>query len=433
MPGKLRVFISSTMSDLANERDAVVQKLSAFNFEPVNAENWSASGSTPWERIAAEIRSCDLFVLILGDRYGFQPTQGPGAAEKLSATHLEYRTARDIEKMPILVFLKRLDADTTIVDARRDEFREEVRLWKTGHLTVKFELARDLADKVAASIIDTLSNAWTRERVHSRVEDATRGAAAEPPRTKAVSIPPDLREAIGGGRALLIAGAGMSLEVGLPDAMLYNEVLLQRNVEADPNYWRGTASSLERVAEDYELATSRKALIDVVIQMMDITRGGGPARSHLAAVQYFNTIVTSNFDTLFEAAAEAVGTGHRPVNRASELVGPPRIVHVRGCVTDPGSLALTETDLARDWESYWWDLRSELRNSVLLVIGTSLNDPALLGLLRERSRAPGEPGYFVAPGSHQAGLRRTDALNLRHITATASDFFAALAGAKANV
>ena len=435
MPGRLRVFISSTMSDLANERDAVVQKLSAFNLEPVNAENWSASGSTPWERIAAEIRSCDLFVLILGDRYGFQPTEGAGAAEQLSATHLEYRTARDVEKMPVLVFLKRLDADTTVVDGRRDEFREEVRLWKTGHLTVKFELARDLADKVAASIIDTLSDAWTRERVHSRVEGVTRSASdmAEPAGTKAVAIPPDLREAIEAGRALLVAGSGMSLEVGLPDAMLYNEVLLQRNVEADPNYWRGTASSLERVAEDYELATSRNTLIEVVIQMMDLARGDGPASSHLAAVQYFKTIVTSNFDTLFEAAAHAAGTGHRQVNRARELVGPPQIVHLRGCVTDPSSLALTETDMARDWESYWWDLRSELRNSVPLVIGTSLSDPALLGVLRERSSTANEAGYFVAPGAHQAGLRRTEALNLRHITARASDFFAAFAGAKANI
>jgi len=375
--------------------------------------------------------SCSFSATVTGS----QPTEGPGASEKLSATHLEYRTARDVEKMPVLVFLKRIDADTAVVDGRRDEFREEVRRWKTGHLTVKFELARDLADRVAASIIDTLSDAWTRERVHSRVEGVTRtaGHMAEPARTKAVAIPPDLREAIGTGRALLIAGAGMSLEVGLPDATLYNEVLLQRNIEADPNYWRGTASSLERVAEDYELATSRKELIEVVIQMMDLARGGGPGASHLAAVRYFKTIVTSNFDELFEAAARAAGTGHRPVNRARELVGPPQIVHLRGCVTDPGSLALTETDMARDWESYWWDLRSELRNSVPLVIGTSMNDPALLGLLRERSRIAREAGYVVAPGAHQAGLRRTNALNLRHITATASDFFAALAEAKADI
>ena len=73
------------------------------------------------------------------------------------------------------------------------------------------------------------------------------------------------------------------------------------------------------------------------------------------------------------------------------------------------------------------------RNSVPLVIGTSLSDPALLGLLRERSSTANETGYFVAPGAHQAGLRRTEALNLRHITATASDFFAAFAGAKANI
>jgi hypothetical protein len=89
--------------------------------------------------------------------------------------------------------------------------------------------------------------------------------------------------------------------------------------------------------------------------------------------------------------------------------------------------------MARDWESYWWDLRSELRHSVPLVIGTSLNDPALLGVLQERSRTASEAGYFVAPGAHQAGLRRTDALHLRHITATASDFFAALARATADI
>ena len=140
MSRKLRVFISSTMSDLANERDAVIQKLSAFNFEPVNAESWAARETRPWDRIEAEIRSSDLFVLILGDRYGFEPGEGPGAAEGLSATHLEYRAARDAEQMPILVFLKWLDADNTKEDKKRDEFRDEVKSWARGHLTVKFDL-----------------------------------------------------------------------------------------------------------------------------------------------------------------------------------------------------------------------------------------------------------------------------------------------------
>jgi hypothetical protein len=140
--------------------------------------------------------------------------------------------------------------------------------------------------------------------------------------------------------------------------------------------------------------------------------GGGPSPSHLAAVQRFKTIVTTNFDTLFETAAKLIGTGHRQVNRVRELVGPPQIVHLRGCVSDPSSLALTESDLQRDWESYWWDVRHKLRTSLLVVIGTSLNAPALLGLLRKRRPGDSEAGYFVAPGKHKAGLRRTDALNL---------------------
>lgn len=40
MPSKIRVFVSSTMKDLANERDAVVRKIAELNFEPVDAESW---------------------------------------------------------------------------------------------------------------------------------------------------------------------------------------------------------------------------------------------------------------------------------------------------------------------------------------------------------------------------------------------------------
>jgi len=35
MPGRLRIFISSTMEDLENERDMVVDRLQSANFEPV--------------------------------------------------------------------------------------------------------------------------------------------------------------------------------------------------------------------------------------------------------------------------------------------------------------------------------------------------------------------------------------------------------------
>ena len=51
------------MKDLANERDAVVRKIAAFNFEPVNAEGWLPNGSKSWDRIYQEVLSSHLFVL----------------------------------------------------------------------------------------------------------------------------------------------------------------------------------------------------------------------------------------------------------------------------------------------------------------------------------------------------------------------------------
>ncbi len=94
VPARLRIFISSTMEDLANERDLVADRLQSFNFEPVNAEGILPTGAKSWDRICEEIDSCHLFVLLLGERYGWVPTKGPLANEKISVTHGEYRRAR---------------------------------------------------------------------------------------------------------------------------------------------------------------------------------------------------------------------------------------------------------------------------------------------------------------------------------------------------
>ena len=84
MSNRIRVFISSTMRDLANERDAVERAVRGLNFEPVSAEGWLPNGSSAWERIEKEIASSDIFVLLIGERYGWSPESGPRAGEHLT-------------------------------------------------------------------------------------------------------------------------------------------------------------------------------------------------------------------------------------------------------------------------------------------------------------------------------------------------------------
>src|SRR5688572_15398796 len=107
MPSKVRVFISSTMEDLANERQAVVQQVRGLGLEPVNAEGLLPNGATSWNLLADEIQASHIFVLILGDRYGWIPTTGYGAGLGKGVTHLETDLAR-AAKIPILPFMKKL-------------------------------------------------------------------------------------------------------------------------------------------------------------------------------------------------------------------------------------------------------------------------------------------------------------------------------------
>jgi hypothetical protein len=83
MATKLRVFVSSTMKDLANERHAVTHEIERFNFEPVNTEAWSPDGSKSWETIEKELLSSHLVVLLLGERYGHIPGASPWSAPSL--------------------------------------------------------------------------------------------------------------------------------------------------------------------------------------------------------------------------------------------------------------------------------------------------------------------------------------------------------------
>jgi len=84
-----RVYISSTVADLEAERQAVMTWLVAADHQPVHS--YGPNSETVRESCLDDIDGCDLYVLILGHRYGFQPEEGN--PEKLSITHLEFRRA----------------------------------------------------------------------------------------------------------------------------------------------------------------------------------------------------------------------------------------------------------------------------------------------------------------------------------------------------
>ena len=85
---KYQIFISSTYIDLKEERQATVEAILKKGHIPAGMELFSANNKSQWEVIKKWIDNSDIYVLLLGGRYGSINNE-----TDLSYTEMEYRYA----------------------------------------------------------------------------------------------------------------------------------------------------------------------------------------------------------------------------------------------------------------------------------------------------------------------------------------------------
>lgn len=152
---KHKVFVSSTINDLLNERVAAERAITAAQCEPrMSDKTFTAVDATSFEACMNELAESDIYILILGERYGWE-YQGK------SVTEWEYLKAVELKK-PRIVF--KLDYVRNR-EAKQVEFMNSVgnfdagRFWKS--VNNNFEL-KDEIEKALPAIVDKLN----RERVY---------------------------------------------------------------------------------------------------------------------------------------------------------------------------------------------------------------------------------------------------------------------------
>jgi hypothetical protein len=90
---RLQVFVSSTYTDLLLERQAAVEAILTAGHIPAGMELFTSGDESQMEVISQWIQESDVYLLILGGRYGsIDPKSGK------SYTHLEYEYAVSIGK-----------------------------------------------------------------------------------------------------------------------------------------------------------------------------------------------------------------------------------------------------------------------------------------------------------------------------------------------
>jgi Domain of unknown function (DUF4062) len=90
---RLQVFVSSTYTDLIDERKAAVEAILEAGDIPAGMELFTAGDTTQWDLIQRWIQESDVYVLLVGARYGsFFPRS------KKSYTQMEFELAKKLRK-----------------------------------------------------------------------------------------------------------------------------------------------------------------------------------------------------------------------------------------------------------------------------------------------------------------------------------------------
>lgn len=151
MASPIEVMISSAIKDLLADRDAVVKVLGSIQYvKPIGAKPIKGPSHTrnPYFVTVEMAKNCDLYILLLGRRYGDEMVDG------MSPTEIEFQAAYKSDPTKILVFKKGIKPD-----ARQQEFIDRVSNYLSGYWITSYQYSRTLQDLVLESFL-----CWIKER-----------------------------------------------------------------------------------------------------------------------------------------------------------------------------------------------------------------------------------------------------------------------------
>ena len=172
MDKRYQVFISSTYSDLKDERSQVMKSIMDLDCIPAGMEMFPAIDEEQFEFIKKIIDDCDYYILIIGGRYGSMTEGG------ISFTEMEFDYAMSIG-IPVIAFLHdninnipagKVEMDSTARE-KLELFRERV---KKGRLVKFWNTPEDLTSKVIISLTKAIriypGIGWVRANIATNTE-----------------------------------------------------------------------------------------------------------------------------------------------------------------------------------------------------------------------------------------------------------------------
>lgn len=164
MKKKYQVFVSSTFTDLIEERQGALKAILDMGHIPSGMEGFAAADQEQLKYIKKIIDECDYYILIIAARYGSVDHQG------MSYTEREYWHAL-YKKKPILAFIHKNPGSLSIekADAEKEKsealevFRNKVRQGRiVSHWGSRDELQAQIIISLLRATTDDPRTGWVK-------------------------------------------------------------------------------------------------------------------------------------------------------------------------------------------------------------------------------------------------------------------------------
>ena len=164
--------MSSTFTDLKDERQKVIQTLMEMDYIPAGMELFPAADEEQWSFIKKVIDDCDYYLLIIGGRYGTEIPEGVSFTEK----EYDYAVERGLKVIALIhgapgeIPAGKTERDPASL-AKLAKFSEKV---ATGRLVRFWKQADELPGLVALSLNKTIKTypavGWVRANAVANTE-----------------------------------------------------------------------------------------------------------------------------------------------------------------------------------------------------------------------------------------------------------------------
>lgn len=234
-------------------------------------------------------------------------------------------------------------------------------------------------------------------------------------------------------RVVLFLGSGFSLKAGAPNALAICETLKSKLTKDEQDSLNG--NQLDYVSNEFEQIQNRDTLIQTLKEAFSFVPKDLCNQVALTRIPHFQTIITTNYDTLLE---DTYGNDCVVVRSAQDCTDLPndkvRIYKIHGDFSNTDNLIVTKNDYRKYFaessdNSLWRLVQSLLLTKDVLFIGYSLEDDnvfTILESIQKDTNQHKENIYLISPSVTKSKQKRLEGLNVKYIDSRAEDFLPTL-------